>query len=160
MTKRWSNDEEMLMALKKEIIRLGIQDNPSRTKYQENYDKTIAPSAMAAMNRKGLTWKELMDKIGLNYDGRAGMSLGGKVKKGGNKNSGRKGYSKLSVDDIFNMVALEIKINNYQTFMDYNKNHKPGTPSISTIYKKMGHESRKELLSNLSERLGYEIKFK
>jgi len=36
MARQKTTPEEIKQALKKEIIRLGIQDNPSRTVYQKN----------------------------------------------------------------------------------------------------------------------------
>ena len=64
--------EEMLGQLKKEIYRIGIQDEPSRLKYMRMYDKEKALSPTTIMNRLDMSWKEILQQISLgkNY-GRA-----------------------------------------------------------------------------------------
>lgn len=53
--------------LKKEIIRLGIQDNPSRTVYQKEYQRGAAPSPNNAMKVAGMKWQDLMNELGFKY---------------------------------------------------------------------------------------------
>ncbi|MFR0621798.1 hypothetical protein ACLUWY_08270 [Limosilactobacillus mucosae] len=48
--------EETKESLKKEIIRLGIQDNPSRTVYQKKHQRGAAPSPNNAMKVTGMKW--------------------------------------------------------------------------------------------------------
>lgn len=59
--------EETKELLKKEIIRLGIQDNPSRTVYQKEYQRGAAPSPNNAMKVTGMKWKDLMNELGFKY---------------------------------------------------------------------------------------------
>lgn len=63
--------EETKELLKKEIIRLGIQDNPSRTVYQKEYQRGAAPSPNNAMKVTGMKWQDLMNELGFKYDGYA-----------------------------------------------------------------------------------------
>lgn len=59
--------EETKELLKKEIIRLGIQDNPSRTVYQKEYQRGAAPSPNNAMKVTGMKWQDLMNELGFKY---------------------------------------------------------------------------------------------
>lgn len=59
--------EETKESLKKEIVRLGIQDNPSRTVYQEEYQRGAAPSPNNAMKVTGMKWQDLMNELGFKY---------------------------------------------------------------------------------------------
>ena len=63
MARQKTTPEEIKQELKKEIIRLGIQDNPSRTVYQKQYERGTAPSPNNAMNVTGMKWQELMKDI-------------------------------------------------------------------------------------------------
>ena len=69
MPKKKANPEEIKEALRKEIIRLGIQDNPSRTIYQKEYHRGEAPSPNNVMTITGEKWKELMEELGFLYQG-------------------------------------------------------------------------------------------
>ncbi|WP_071130957.1 hypothetical protein [Enterococcus timonensis] len=55
---------EWLLELKKEIERLGLQDYPSRTIYQEKYDNEKLPSPNSYLNNTGMTWSEILETIG------------------------------------------------------------------------------------------------
>lgn len=59
--------EQTKELLKKEIIRLGIQDNPSRTVYQKEYQRGAAPSPNNAMKVTGMKWQDLMNELGFEY---------------------------------------------------------------------------------------------
>ncbi|WP_148313178.1 hypothetical protein [Limosilactobacillus mucosae] len=59
--------EETKESLKKEIVRLGIQDNPSRTVYQKEYQRGVAPSPNNAMKVTGMKWQDLMNELGFKY---------------------------------------------------------------------------------------------
>ncbi len=59
--------EQTKELLKKEIIRLGIQDNPSRTVYQKEYQRGAAPSPNNAMKVTGMKWQDLMNELGFKY---------------------------------------------------------------------------------------------
>lgn len=78
VARKKTTPEEIKLALKKEIIRLGIEDNPSRTIYQKQYERGAAPSPNNAMNVTGMKWKNLMKDIGFDYDGKKNLSITGK----------------------------------------------------------------------------------
>ena len=67
MARQKTTPEEIKQALKKEIIRLGIQDNPSLTEYRKKYTRGVAPSGSSAMMRTGKSWGELMVELGFDY---------------------------------------------------------------------------------------------
>ncbi|KRL08035.1 hypothetical protein [Liquorilactobacillus hordei] len=67
MKKKYKSKVDMLEAFRKEIYRLEIQDNPSRTEYQNRYDKKIAPSPNYLMKVLELNWREIIKFIGLEY---------------------------------------------------------------------------------------------
>ena len=66
---KYNTVQDLKDALKNEIIRLGIQDNPSRTAYQEQYNNNNAPSPNSAINKSGQTWMDLMNELGFAYNG-------------------------------------------------------------------------------------------
>ena len=102
--RKWESDEELLQALKEEIIRLGIQDNPSRTKYQGMYDRDVAPSPNGVIGRTGKSWNVLMKELGFAYDGRKNMVEAGKqsaLDKNGNSHR---------VERLSNPKVLKIKV--------------------------------------------------
>lgn len=70
--------EETKELLKKEIVRLGIQDNPSRTVYQKEYQRGTAPSPNNAMKVTGMKWQDLMNELGFKYDGYANVKFNAK----------------------------------------------------------------------------------
>lgn len=70
MPKAKRSVEEIKQDLKQEIIRLGIQDNPSRTVYQKEYQRGVAPSPNGALKATGMKWQELMHELGFDYDGK------------------------------------------------------------------------------------------
>lgn len=70
--------EETKESLKKEIVRLGIQDNPSRTVYQKEYQRGAAPSPNNAMKVTGMKWQDLMNELGFKYDGYANVKFNAK----------------------------------------------------------------------------------
>ena len=74
MPKAKRSVEEIERVLKHEIIRLGIQDNPSRTVYQKEYQRGVAPSPNGALKATGMKWQELMYELGFDYDGKKNIS--------------------------------------------------------------------------------------
>lgn len=65
--KKYHSQKQLMNALKKEIIRLGIKNNPQITIYRKNYDKNLAPCANTVLQTTGKTWRELMDELGFYY---------------------------------------------------------------------------------------------
>lgn len=66
--KRAPSPEEIKQALKKEIIRLGIADNPSRTLYQEKYRRGEAPSPNNVLKVTGEKWSDIVHELGFEYN--------------------------------------------------------------------------------------------
>lgn len=60
--------EELKEDLKKEIIRLGMENFPSMTEYRKKYARGKAPSASGIMNKTGQNWGELMVELGFEYN--------------------------------------------------------------------------------------------
>lgn len=60
---------ELLQRLRKEIDRLGISESPSKTDYDKNRDKKLSPPSTTVMARTDLTWSQIMQLIGVRYDG-------------------------------------------------------------------------------------------
>ena len=65
--RKYDSKEQILTALKKEIIRLGIQDNPKIEIYRKRHDKNLAPSENTILRRTNKTWRELMQELGFHY---------------------------------------------------------------------------------------------
>lgn len=115
MARQKTTPEEIKQALKKEIIRLGIQDNPSRTVYQKKYERGVAPSPNNAIKVTGMKWQDLMIDLGFEYDGRE------KYIQSGKKSSSTIRATRYNYDDpevrkeIMNRVLTAIKNNGYTT---------------------------------------------
>lgn len=60
---------DLLKSLRTEIERLGIEDLPSKTAYDTRRDKKLSPPSTTVMARTDLTWSQIMQLIGLRYDG-------------------------------------------------------------------------------------------
>lgn len=157
MTK-WNTNLEILTALQQEIIRLGIQDNPSRTVYQRMYDRNIAPNPNSVITRTGMKWTEIIALLNMKYDSKAGMASGGR--KGGktkNKNAGRKGYSKLSDEEFMNLITNEFNQNHFHSLEEYDTKHKKGTPSLATIMLRLKTYKSNEVEKEISNHLGWKL---
>lgn len=59
--------EELLEVVKKEIIRLGIQDNPKRADYENNRDRELSPSVYTLSAYTKLSWKEIVRELGFDF---------------------------------------------------------------------------------------------
>ena len=64
MPHKAADPEIIKVLLKQEIIRLGIQNNPSRTVYQDRYHRGEAPSPNSAMQITKMSWSDLMHDLG------------------------------------------------------------------------------------------------
>lgn len=101
--------EETKESLKKEIIRLGIQDNPSRTVYQKEYQRGAAPSPNNAMKVTGMKWQDLMNELGFKYDGQKATVIGGRT--GGVNGKGRKHGVRLNnQQNLDNVVTQTLEL--------------------------------------------------
>ena len=151
--------EETKELLKKEIIRLGIQDNPSRTVYQKEYQRGAAPSPNNAMKVTGMKWQDLMNELGFKYDGQKAVAQGQNA--GGRKNKNKKYGLRLNNSEILMSVVEKalllihnLNINNKNQFKQELPNY------INTTYNNLtkhgySFEKLKELYK---EKYGEEIK--
>ena len=64
---------KLLSDLRDEVLRIGIQENPTKTLYTEKYNREEAPSAMTALNRLNMTWAQIMRLIGFDYIGQTDL---------------------------------------------------------------------------------------
>lgn len=151
--------EETKELLKKEIIRLGIQDNPSRTVYQKEYQRGAAPSPNNAMRITGMKWQDLMNELGFKYDGQKAIAQGRVV--GGRSLKNRKYGIRLNNSEtlagvIEQSLSLihDLHINNKKQFEQELPNY------IDTTYKNLvDHGYSFEKLKELyKEKYGEEIK--
>lgn len=55
------------VALKEEIIRLGLENYPSLHQYQKKYKRGVAPSPNGAIKITGMRWGDLMNELGFQY---------------------------------------------------------------------------------------------
>ena len=101
--------EETKELLKKEIIRLGIQDNPSRTVYQKEYQRGAAPSPNNARKVTGMKWQDLMNELGFKYNTRQAIIVGARV--GGASGKGKKHGIRLNNQkNLDNVVAQTLEL--------------------------------------------------
>lgn len=57
--------DEVMMIVKKEIIRQGIEDNPSQSLYYKNLKVGSAPTPPAIQRKYGMNWNDVLDYIGI-----------------------------------------------------------------------------------------------
>ena len=60
-------DFQLLMELREEIIRLGLEEDLSMTKFRKLSKSDELPSAITILRRTNKTWEELMEEIGFDY---------------------------------------------------------------------------------------------
>lgn len=152
---------EIMQVLREEIIKLGIQDNPSRSIYQERYTRGLAPNPNAIMHRTGMSWQELMQSIGFKYDGLAQMSTGGR--KGGHTKgkkkgqSGRTGYKKVSNEELIDQIRKCFDAEKFISIEGYKEGHGSYAPSLSTIRRRLGWGTLAELEEQFTKIAGRRI---
>jgi len=124
MTRKKITPEEIKIALKKEIIRLGIDDNPSMKIYQKLYKRGVAPSPRNAIYVTGMKWQALMVELGFEYNGKKNKMLAGKKNHNSNL-APRYNYDDPTVrEEIMDRVLVAMKNNNYTKPTDLAKNLK------------------------------------
>ena len=112
--KSWKeySDEELLDLLKKEIYRLGIQDNPSRTRLQKMYDNKNMPSPNNYKFRFG-SWEDIMGKIDLSYSGKKSQRDQTSQKNSGKRNAAT--WANMSREDVLEAIFKTINENDIRT---------------------------------------------
>lgn len=138
----WRNvsDLEMLQMLKDEIIRIGIEDYPSKTKFNELYDSNNVPGASTYLYRFKKTWVEIIEMIGLEYDQTSMRRSIGKLNKGKQFKSK---WNVIPKKEIFNMIKDFMNENEITTKAEYDEyrkklNKQNTLPSTSTVLNKFG----------------------
>lgn len=110
--------EEIKQDLKQEIIRLGIQDNPSRTVYQKEYQRGVAPSPNGALKATGMKWQELMSELGFEYDGKKNISNNAKKESAKLSMRREKGLRLTNPDNLRYIVNESLKLINEKKITD------------------------------------------
>lgn len=115
-------NKEKLEELRAEIIRLGLNSNPSRLEYTKRRDPKHSPSATGVMRSTGLNWKEVLEQIGLT------------PKKTIKQNNWKK-YSDLD----FKLLVLDIIYNNHiVSRQDYIARKEEAWPSETKVLERFG----------------------
>jgi len=60
-------DFQLLMELREEIIRLGLEEDLSMTKFRKLSRSDKLPSTITILRRTNKSWEELMEEIGFDY---------------------------------------------------------------------------------------------
>lgn len=131
----WKKDQ--LRKVKEEIYRMGIQDMPRRTFYQEHYNRTKTNSPTSLMGLFQCTWEELMGKIGLHYSKEESWTHYSSLANKGKRHAVR--WADMSSNDIMDIVVNEMRDKDIWNVTDYDpKRDKDKTPSVPVILQKIG----------------------
>jgi hypothetical protein len=151
--------EETKESLKKEIIRLGIQDNPSRTVYQKEYQRGAAPSPNNAMKVTGMKWQDLMNELGFKYDGQKAVAQG-RIKGGRNLKNKKYGLRLNDRKTLDGVVKQSLSLIHELCINDRNQFEQELPKYINTTYKNLvDHGYSFEKLKELyKDKYGEEIK--
>ena len=131
------SEEGLLNALKNEIHRLGIEENPSRTELQDSYDNKNMPSPNWYLSHFGCSWEELMRKIGLEYDGLKSIGKSSSIRNIGTQHALR--WGKMTNDELMDLIIREMRVKVMYTITEYNQGRdRKNTPSIPIVIKYLG----------------------
>lgn len=120
-------EEQLLEKLKEEIVRLGLQDNPSRTMLEKSFDKNNIPHPNTYRHRFG-SWKEIMTLIGLEYNGLKNVALHNKGQKYAMK------WANKTKEELLAIVLNEMRTKGLHKRLDYEHGRdKKQTPSIVSV---------------------------
>lgn len=130
---------EMLEKLKKEIERLGLQDNPSRTKLQELYDNKNMPHPNTYVYRFG-TWRNTLRLIGINYNGFKAGAKSASKKLQGVRHAAT--WANMEEDEVISAVLSEIHSKGIRGgAIEYQeKRDKKSSPSLPTVTRITGYK--------------------
>lgn len=143
-TGKWEkySDLELLNMLKAEIVRIGIEDHPSRTKYQKLYNRANTPSPSLYMQRFGVSWEKIIASIGFDISThnilrvKAGAANGRKAKGIKKKNSK---WNRHSNEELFEVVRKEVVSKNIKYASEYGlKRNTETSPSESIVRSRLG----------------------
>lgn len=138
---RWNqySDFDVLEMLKKEIKRIGIEDYPSKTRYNELYDSERAMSATMYLNRFNMTWKELMEFIGMEYNKTEMARKRGSLGKGVPRKKYETKWTKMSDDEMLDVFESELNRLAVRTKQEYADRREKGVaPSTNVLMERFG----------------------
>lgn len=119
--------EHMKKVVKKEIIRMSIQDKPTIKDYNKGYIRGAAPSPSLILSKSKMTWIEFMTELGFKPDR--------KSNDGGRTNHGKKYFrtpKEVWENPTFRERAMDecvtaMREGNYGTHVELSKNLKKDT---------------------------------
>lgn len=126
---KWSNytEKELLEMLRAEIIRLGLEECPSRTQLELLHDKNKIPHPNTYRHHLG-NWGHIMSLIGLKYD-----SVENSKKRMAGKRYAVK-WADMERDELVNIVLNEMHTKGLFKRMEYEeKRDKSNTPSVVSL---------------------------
>lgn len=131
------SEDEILDSIKKEIHRLGLEDNLSRTEYAKLYDKNNSLSPTGAMAALNMTWKEIMEELGFEYD-----EIKRKQEKMRVHNTGKKyaqTWSGMTYQEVLDVIVEEMRSKDIWTSTQYKElRDRKNTPSMPMVVKLIG----------------------
>ncbi|GEM_PF-4234642 len=134
---RWGNfsNEELLEMIRKELIRLNMQDNPSKTVFIQRYDNDTCPNPNTVGNRTGKSWRDIVNDFGFEYTTETIVKNTRQVNKGRKKSH----WHHMSDEELKEIVFKELKRIKSDRVVDYNeKRDKEKAPSVPYITKRLG----------------------
>lgn len=128
-------DESLLRNLKKEILRLGLEDNPSKTEFNKRYNRENSASPTKLLSRFECTWAELMGKIGIEYDGEAIRAERASEANKGKQHAGV--WIKMDREDVMDIVIEEMRNKGIWTSPEYialrDRKESPSLPVVNKV---------------------------
>lgn len=160
MPKAKRSVEEIKQDLKQEIIRLGIQDNPSRTVYQKEYQRGVAPSPNGALKATGMKWQELMSELGFEYDGKKNSLTAARSEASKLNMRREKGLRLTDPDNLKYVVNESLRLMHDKKITDAETFERVINSNVDTTYQNMvKHGFSFEKFKDLySEKYGREIR--
>lgn len=129
--KKTYTDEEMLESLRKEIERLGLEDNLGRTNVQKKFDINRMPHPRTFEDRFG-SWSKALEKAGYEYNGSDMISKTIKKSNAGKRHAAT--WSNMPKEDVINAMVKEIRKKSFDNVHDYRqKRDKENSPSDITV---------------------------
>lgn len=112
--------EHMKEVVKKEVIRLGIQDNPTIQSYNDGYIRGKAPSTSLIFSKSKMTWIEFIEEIGFKSISRelGKKNLGKKYVKVGKQSWKSDSFRKRIIDEAVTAMheggyGIQTELNKY-----------------------------------------------
>lgn len=110
MVRRYTDVEVMKNELKKEMIKLGLQKNASKTEYNKRYNKEIAPSPSGVLGRTNMKWQELMAEFGFAKKQKSGSKQYGITRTRRKWDATEKNELTLQVVDLIHKYKIRTTV--------------------------------------------------